>query len=179
MNFHLLRYTLVFLITSVAIFVLLAFEIIVLYIVVEAAPVGDIAGIIGGVKLIAYVLLPFLESDYSAGMFVVFIAAFGVAGFVEGSRYLKRNRDRPTPTTMLSGSLAMAILGLLLKFGVLVLIVVLTGERLTAQDFQFTWWGWFGVTTSIVLATSICRVAFGLGLREARWQQSIQTGNPI
>ncbi|KIC39980.1 hypothetical protein RA27_16935 [Ruegeria sp. ANG-R] len=126
-----------------------------------------------GVQLVR----PFIE-DYAEFTLVAFVGAFAIAAHAEGRNYFKRNTNSPISVNMLSGSLAMALIGLGVLLGMLLLIDFLVLGGATFFQSWNGFWDSFYCVAALVTATLLCRISFGVGLRAAKQRLPIISGEP-
>ncbi|NVO57473.1 hypothetical protein HW561_16880 [Rhodobacteraceae bacterium B1Z28] len=175
MNFNLLRYSCVILSVVVAILVLVLLESFFMFLVTGAETSNFLGNRFVLFELGARWLLP-LVVQHSAYLPILYLVAFAVAALVEGQNYYKRNTIPPASLNMLSGSIAMGLIGMGLCCAFFLGTASLVLGNLPLSRHIFSFWELFLIATTLVAASVTSRISFGIGLRMARKQQSAATG---
>ncbi len=167
MNFNILRFTWVFSAAFVCILVLFFIEAVVRVLLVDHGSLGASPSIFMYLYLIANLSEKIWISvlDY----FHLFeLAAFGVAAYVEGSHYAKKQSEWPKGIHLLTASTAMAVMGLVIALLLSSLVVVAIGESIPFDSLLVDPMDAYYLAVAIVVCTITCRALLGRGLREMR-----------
>ncbi|WP_170561205.1 hypothetical protein [Ruegeria atlantica] len=167
MNFSLLRYLAVFSAAYLAVNVLGIVELVWLALSLEF----EFNRYLGSRFLFLYPGIFFgqyIVDQFFAMLIVICLVVFAISALVEGYYYYNRNSAVPSNASMLSGSVAMAVSGIGVIYLAILLIYFIALEDLSLLEFGFDFWEYYWIAALVVTASIVCRVAFGVGLRQAQ-----------
>ncbi|RBW53656.1 hypothetical protein DS906_17065 [Ruegeria sp. A3M17] len=174
MNFSLLRYLAVFSGAYLAVNVLALVELVWLALSLEF----EFNNYLGARLLFlnsGIFLGQYIVDQFFAMLIAICLVVFATGALVEGY-YYNRNCAVPSNANMLSGSVAMAVSGMGMLYLVIVLINFFTFEDLSFLDLRFSFWDYYWTAAFVVAASLVCRIAFGVGLRQAHKAQPVTKG---
>lgn len=105
-------------------------------------------------------------------LLLCFLGPFAISAFVEGQRYSARNAKTLSGLNLLSGSTAMALIGLGVFLALVILINFFAPGDPSLGELRFGFWDYYWIAAALVATTITSRIAFGIGLRQARKTQS-------